>query len=451
MKHPAIRSATLAASLLVVSLVVACTGSNNIPPDEPFVCSDLPAVEPSLPFDVDLPNHPNLQCFAWQQFIALNWPARSGHPGEPDHDRRAASWGDPDDRTPSVWETYKEAHEVFLPGAAEPRPWGSSDLTRSLAANTGMNGLEGLSQDSGTHVFRMTSKVSDQLRRTNQASGGWLTGQNRRLTYYGIHMNRVIFDYIVDNRFYDARRQRGQFIDLPVGRTGRGAEPAAEGSIEVKSAWLDLTGASRKTLKRFRTARACLVENGTCRWTTVGLVGLHIVHKTETFPQWSWATFEHVDNAPDREEIRQGTLRRRYTFHDPGCPPATCPPNTRPPSGDRTVPIQLMRTTPIAEHARQLNGIVRERIRRQNRDSVWQYYQLVDVQWPEAGESITEATPAPLPRGGMTPTSIANATLETYVQHTTCIDCHRGATGPSGELASDYSFLFALAQDGPAP
>lgn len=334
----------------------------------------------------------------------------------------------------------------------ESLPAGFKSLALSASAD----------QSSAPLVFRMTNKVSPEapeLRRIHQAfSGGWLTAQNRKLTYYGIHMNRPEYEYIVSQRFYDARRQAGQFINLPAGRTGRrpGSTPA-EGSIEVKSAWLELTDA--KLAKRFRTVSACIVEGDHCRMALVGLVGLHIMHKTETFPQWSWATFEHVDNLPDHEEVRQGTLRRNYTYFNPRCPAGStrpeCVPNRLPSPGDPVDrPIQVVRQTLIPQSARDLNALVHERIRRANRRSVWQYYDLVDIQWPQAGDTITSIRNAPLPRGGMTPTSIANATLETYVQHDTCIDCHRGASiacvpGSDCRQASDYSFLFMTARPSP--
>jgi hypothetical protein len=89
-------------------------------------------------------------------------------------------------------------------------------------------------------------------------------------------------------------------------------------------------------------------------------------------------------------------------------------------------------------------------IRRANRHSVWQYYDLVDVQWPEAGTPISSATTTLLPLGGPTPTVLANSVVETYVQRQRhCLDCHRGATTACGTDAppkrSDYSFLFGMA------
>ena len=37
-----------------------------------------------------------------------------------------------------------------------------------------------------------------------------------------------------------------------------------------------------------------------CSKELLGLVGLHIVMKTAQFPQWLWATFEQMNNAPDQ-------------------------------------------------------------------------------------------------------------------------------------------------------
>jgi hypothetical protein len=426
---------------------------------------NFPELRPALPGDVDLPDHPNTHCFAWQQLIALNWPARPGHAGEPDPGRSARDFGNPRDSAPVVWQTYKEVHEVFLEDGVPPRPWGVSGMRESLPASfKSLARFDEPDQSKAELVFRMTSKVSpeasQELRRIIQAGGGWLTAQNRKLTYYAIHMNRPEFEYILSERLYDAREQRGKFIQLPAGRTGRGpGTTPEEGSIEIKSSWVEIT--DPKLRQRYHTAQACIVEGDSCRPALVGLVGLHIVHKTETFPQWSWATFEHVDNAPDREEIRQGTVSRHYTYFNPHCPSGpACEPNRAPaPADPKDRPIQVVRQTPIPQSSRELNRLVHAIIRRANPRSVWQYYNLVDVQWPQAAEMLTSAQNAPLPQGGMTPTSIANATIETYVQHTTCIQCHRSAqiacsTGNEStpRLGADYSFLLSMAkQPNPPP
>ena len=52
---------------------------------------------------------------------------------------------------------------------------------------------------------------------------------------------------------------------------------------------------------RFYTTTALILDTKTktCEPRLVGLVGLHVVMKTKQLPQWLWATFEQVDNAPD--------------------------------------------------------------------------------------------------------------------------------------------------------
>ncbi|MGY4566966.1 hypothetical protein [Bradyrhizobium sp. USDA 3256] len=52
----------------------------------------------------------------------------------------------------------------------------------------------------------------------------------------------------------------------------------------------------------------------------VGLVGMHIGHKSETSPQWIWATFEQIDNL-DVDRVAHPNLRP--SFFDPDCPLCT--------------------------------------------------------------------------------------------------------------------------------
>jgi hypothetical protein len=71
------------------------------------------------------------------------------------------------------------------------------------------------------------------------------------------------------------------------------------GSINVKSAWVEMNGL-KPDPARFCTRRAWVPRSGgACEKITVGLVGLHIEQKTPTRKHWIWTTFEQVDNAPD--------------------------------------------------------------------------------------------------------------------------------------------------------
>ena len=40
----------------------------------------------------------------------------------------------------------------------------------------------------------------------------------------------------------------------------------------------------------------------------MGLVGLHVGHKTDSASQWLWSTFEHVDNFPTEADVASGKL-----------------------------------------------------------------------------------------------------------------------------------------------
>ncbi len=96
-------------------------------------------------------------------------------------------------------------------------------------------------------------------------------------------------------------------------------------------------------------------------------------------------------------------------------------------------------------------------------DSVWRYYQLVNVLWASDPLPESQSTPpgkqAPLQtytmRSSGPDTPVANTTMETYAQTSNCTDCHRQATiasgvdGGSSSLASDFSFLFSSAQRAP--
>jgi hypothetical protein len=53
------------------------------------------------------------------------------------------------------------------------------------------------------------------------------------------------------------------------------------------------------------------------RKVTVGLVGMHIGHKSKTSPQWIWSTFEQVDNL-DVDAVAHPKLNP--SFVDPNCP-----------------------------------------------------------------------------------------------------------------------------------
>ena len=107
-----------------------------------------------------------------------------------------------------------------------------------------------------------------------------------------------------------------------------------------------------------------------------------------------------------------------------------------------TTPVQVLRVTPIPDDKQQLNTQFQQALRMINSKNVWQYYELVDTQWPaEPGDTKDLGNPIP--------TFLANSVLETFFQGPTvgkvtpknpphgCINCH-------GTFAINKDFVFQL-------
>lgn len=117
--------------------------------------------------------------------------------------------------------------------------------------------------------------------------------------------------------------------------------------------------------------------------------------------------------------------------------------------------MQVQRTLPIPSDVQGLNSTIQSWIAQANPNSVWQYYQLVNVLWPQnngADPGPKAAVPLDISASNFTssgPQPVSNVALETYVQTTTCTACHIfAAIAPSQaatctpSLASDFSFVF---------
>jgi hypothetical protein len=461
-----------------------------------FNCLKPPQLSSTLPVDTPISDQDDFNCFGWQEFIALNWKASPAKAGQPDTSAQAAAFGSPSaagDPPAAVWETYISDSLVFLPNGASPGGFGAAQpLPPACNAAKSKLRLRGRSRDRfpvGYHTLTSISKFTPPLVRSmtrkptamaavapdtfssilEAGTNSWLTAQNHQITYYEIRLNEDEYNYITRNKLYDANCQwqavqtGGAGVLLPSGPTSYGPV----GAIEVKAAWLPLTDPS--LYSKYLTAKAVLVspDGSGCQQVVVGLVGLHIIHKTPNAQQLAWATFEHVDNAPDASPA--GGSQQSYTYYNPGCDPSTdpykCAVDTQPPacgSGSNppcnyAAPMQVVRSHPLPSNVTSLNSYTQNLIRQANPSSVFQYYQLVNVLWPNRNTTITAGAAVPLTDGNAQPPlsqgGLANTTLETYFQTTRiCLSCHtyagisastsHGATN----FASDYSFLFSQAQ-----
>ncbi|VWC67536.1 hypothetical protein BLA18110_01719 [Burkholderia lata] len=432
-------------------------------------CVEPPTVSYTLPRDAAISDQDDMNCFAWQQFIALNWQASATRNGQPDTSVTAASFGMPAASgapAPTVWETYALSSNVFRKNAAQPLPF------------NGVNRKAGGRASPGTTGFVRGAAAEDALTDILQAFiKTWITAQNGKPTYYEKRMNVEEYDYIVGNRLYDASAQWQRIADGTGIQLPDGSADGTVGAIEIKAAWLPLTDPS--LYARYLTRPATLIDpaSGKREKAVVGLVGLHIIHKTRTAQQFTWATFEQVDNVPVQGQVGAGP----YTYYNPRCNPASdpyqCQVNTAPVctgnACDYAQPTQIARVEPIRDDVAALNAYVQDVIRGANPKSVMQYYQLISVMWPSSSTPISGTPLAPLTAGTPQPPNgvggLANAVLETYFQtlnsaspnplltQPNCLACHTVAKLPARGFppdwgnrpktyASDYSFLFSEAE-----
>jgi hypothetical protein len=400
-----------------------------VPHDASFTAGDSTLDSLQNAFDV----------YSWQTFVALNWPV--GANGQADSAQTIGANGD----NATVWETYKESYQVFLPGGARPSPWGDPRVPPEACRN--------VTAPAGTPVFRMTQKAPEDVLDEMQEpfETGPLIDQDSNYVRFAIHMNQDAFEYITRNGLFNADSQKAAPpVQFPVGDTLR-AGPT--GAIVLKSSWKVLGPRDRP--ERFHTSRVLVYTDSSsttnpptrqsCALRTLGLVGFHIAHKTNSAPQWLWSTFEQVDNV--RVPAGSGL---RPNFHDPAC--TGCPANQPPPQpwnpDVKAPPTQLVREIPIDSATQTLNAQWQARLRGVNGRSVWQFYELVSTQWPTAPGADPDG---PNALGNPAPRFLANTTLESYIQgrvpnvSSSCIGCHNNATTTTG-AQSDFSYLLERAQ-----
>ncbi|WP_025743787.1 hypothetical protein [Aquimarina pacifica] len=376
-------------------------------------------------------------CFAWQEFISLNWPVDS-----------VTSFGTPGDKSFVQWETYMPKDVLFQPDGAAPPPWGTL-VSDQYAEKFKSQKL--LLNKSNTKLLTFGSKFGNDTIQDldfEQAAPfgqpNWLGAQNATNVWYEILLNKDYYDFITSKGYYNAAVQHdsinaGHPINFP-----KGVYNGSTGAIELKAAWMEVPDPTVKKWNRYKLSEAMVLDphSDTLRTTTVALVGLHILHKTTNQPTWVWATFEQIDNVPG-----SGTPPAGYNFYNSQCKPqevkvtpgdsivtVSCTPNTAPPyylKNANPVPIQITRVNAIDTiDAKPINIKMQNSIKKFYPNSVFQYYQLVDVIWSQSIQPDPK-TPEEAPRKINTASMlsgasiVANTTLESYVQNTnTCYSCH---------------------------
>ncbi|MGC1495064.1 MAG: hypothetical protein WA790_04590 [Sulfitobacter sp.] len=417
-------------------------------------------------------NQQNFDYFGWQSFVALNWPAdTTGHPIGSILDDTAA---------PRVWEFYAGIEDVFA----------DADIVDDgAAASCAPQGRLLLSQTS-----KLTSSSFIEPFTTSP-----LIDTDGNFVMYDVRMNPVEVKYLTENNLTTIEGQKifagknNTPWDLPRGTVD------GPGAMELKTSWRVLK--DDENPMGYFTAPATLLigkDNSAtgaplCLEVTVGLVGMHIMHKITNPGQfsdfWVWATFEHAKNAPDAAKAAPSQTNTAavesqlipyppvsscpvpadvsgdWAFFDPTCKDASgaaCAPNVGlqlqnylwapdmpyaekylTQSGSGT---QVTRCWEVYESAKNIDKVFHAALA----GSVWANYNLIGVQWAQSGLDI----PDPL-RPFPAPIYLVNSTLETFLQNkpvltkephkravgsSSCVLCHDIARDNAGSK-SDFSFL----------
>ena len=364
--------------------------------------------------------------FSWESFLAINWPV--------DVNGQAMKTIAAAECLPA-WTTWVESYEVFRVDGTEPEP-GAAPMSRSAlpVITPPLTATVSVTPTKQTRILYTIRQANSELP---------LWDQNGNVVYYEMPLNDEAFNKIKTLQLYNVQGQLDYFgavdsFEFPWGSISQ----QETGAVQLKLAWKILD--KEDIPGRFCTMDAYVLAFGENeneqQWEkkTVGLVGMHIAHKTASSRNWVWSTFEHIDNVQvDDAEVltyaEQGQTLKP-SFNDPTC--ETCPVNVEPvPGKDGLRRTQVMRVAPVAEAAAQLNRQVQAMLKEQG--SVWQYYELVGTQYvtdPNAEPALPQhgllARLTNISGGKPAPAYLVNPVIETYYQK---------GNQEAGDLLGDHS------------
>ena len=327
-----------------------------------------------------------------------------------------------------VWQTYRHKNELFPYGATTDPSFDSAVPVYRYQGNpptpaTGgpipsfslFNNLDETSQIGLTNMYAHASSLVQPP--ISGPGAGPATGVR---VAYEAKVNRAVFDYLNQKGYTSPANNYGALgtatgntagfnaagvnnltkyggictqpdttpiVMLPCGDINVPGDPG-EGAIEIKAAWRRLTDDELQK-GRFFTRNVIFYTGPQGKQiyhnAVWGLVALHIIHKTKSFPAFVFATWEQVDN---------------YDDDDPTNPnPQTLAFQNLPLKDDATtsiVNIAVRRAHPIHSQVASTNDSVHAAFKAADPNTIWQYYKLVGVQAtpvsgpPPAGTSLDD-------------------------------------------------------------
>jgi hypothetical protein len=258
--------------------------------------------------------------FAWQEFIALNWPAvkQTGMDNTRDTPDQNCAFGDSKCPGPLVWETFRGKVEIF-PGSGNPPGYQSSDPSFGYDASPPQYNyafpIGPCDIPPASQVVVPTAWINldetDQITLDSMYAGAApknVSGNSApQLIRFLAKGNRTEYAYVAKNQWWTGipsaiRKATVTYLDTNQASPPQGSSAYVslpDGTIEVKAGWRELTPKEIGS-HHFVTASARFYEtksSNTCwRQHTFGLVALHIIQKTPTAPYFIYATFEQAEN-----------------------------------------------------------------------------------------------------------------------------------------------------------
>jgi len=296
-------------------------------------------ISPSVPSDISSPiNLQNAALFAWQEFIALNWPAvpQTGALNTRDTPDTSKKFGDPTYNGPLVWHTFRGKVEIY-PGTGNPPGYvnnsGASygyDARPQYIYQSGSVANGGVGTPTGQVLpFSSPGPVSptpwinldenSEIGVTTMYAGiNPIAPVPGQIILFLAKANRTEYNYVAANQWWNnatGNRQAAinntqtyitdKVQDPPAGSPNYVSFPY--GTIELKAAWRKLTPTEISS-KKFYTTRVRYyrtIPSGPNQGKpgyvndVFGLVALHINHKTPSAPYFVYATFSQADNILD--------------------------------------------------------------------------------------------------------------------------------------------------------
>ena len=247
----------------------------------------------NLPADVSTQTQTAFDEYSWQSFIALNSPAVNGS---------ISTTGD----NTTQWDSWSSTADLLDQGS-NPGPSGSRYYPPACTT---------VANYQNYRVLDQVGKVDDSFleAETQGLSANPVVASNGTFVRYEILLSPATYNWIVSEQLNLvttlvswATANPKKDVNFQCGMPSyTGGDPADSlmGAIVLKNAWMDMTGfdASQyhtEDLLVYTPAYRNSTGVASCEVKTMGLVGMHIAHKTLSQPNWTWSTFEHANNAPD--------------------------------------------------------------------------------------------------------------------------------------------------------